>query len=590
MSDYVVLTFAPERPDRAAQMRRDLERAGWRTSHESPGLSVLTSGARSLPLQVSPDQDALLLGDYFGTVALDGADPARTCTRLLSQGWGRYVAVFLCPAGGLRAVFRDPSSTVEAVVWRSDAVTMVASEFPPALAAWAKDLAIDWRRVGASLVDPLVLSGHCAITGLQSVTPGALRSFEAGQEGEVLLWRPAAFARARRADSVQAREELVAVVDHCIDKLSGLGGPIIAEMSGGLDSSIVCSALARAPFAKVIQWLHYFIDDPAGDERRYALATAAHLGVTLTQARKPPGRVDHQAIGDYAFGAKPTWRVVDGGYDRDLTDRVLATRATQIMTGLGGDTVFMQGGDPWLGADIIAAGDWTRLIEAARHAQRSVWTIARHALAEAFGFQPPLAPPAPAWLTAAARTATADTTPHPWLADLDGVTVPKRQQILGLAHTLLIHGRSRRTSVADVASPLMSQPIMELCLSLSATAQTAAGDDRALARSAFAARLAPEIRARRSKAGYGLFYGQMIAQDLRRLRDLLLEGELVGAGLVDPVELDAVLSADRLIHHGPYREILNLVILEHWARSWRRVHGAVRRGGVDRNQRLVEEA
>lgn len=595
MSDYAVLVFDETEPTAARAAQRRLEKGGWRVSHESPGFRVLSAGARVLPHWLSADRSTLVLGDLFGAPRLDPGDtPARFCERLLTKAWGRYVVVARDPAGALVGVFRDPSSTLDAVIWRAEGFSIIASEFPAALGDLARGLQIDWRTIGASLVDPLVLASACGVAGLETVTPGAIRTFDAASSTETLLWRPSRFARRRRPDDAGSRAELVGVIDDCIEKLCGLGGSVIAELSGGLDSSIVGAALARAPSARVVQWLHFYIDDPAGDERPYAQAMASKLGVRLTQARKPPGRLDHDAIGDFAFGAKPSWRVVDGAYDRDLADRAASLKASRIMTGLGGDTVFMQGADTWLGADALACGHGSWLPRVARFAQRSVYEIARKALLETLGVQPPLIPPRAAWLSPATLDAGRRARPHPWIEDLSGVSVPKRQQILGLAHTLMIHGRSRRTAVADVVSPLMSQPVMELCLSLSAIAQTGAGDDRAMARAAFGDRLAPQIQARRSKAGYGAYYGRMVAQDLPALRDLLLDGMIASAGLIDGDGLDHLLSADTLVRQGPYREILNLVVLEHWARSWRDLDGAGGGAGGGtrgraRAERLIQE-
>lgn len=591
MSDYAALLFDDLNPRAAEAAQRRLEEAGWRVAHESSGCRVLCAGGRALPIWASADQSTLIVGDLFAAPRLDPADTTEAfCQRLLAQTWGRYIVIARDQAGSLTGVFRDPSSTLDAVIWRQEEYCLVASEFPVALGDLGRNLTIDWETIGASLVDPLVLASACGIKGMETVTPGALRTFDGKTSVEKLLWFPADFARLRRNDDAGTRADLVGAIDRCIEMLCGLGGDVIAEVSGGLDSSIVASALARAPSARVVQWLHFYIDDPAGDERPYAQAMAGMLGVKLTQARKPPGRLDHDAIADFAFGAKPSWRVIDGAYDREMAERVTAMRASRIMTGLGGDTVFMQGADPWLAGDALACGRGSWLPRVARFSKRSVYGIAREALLEAMGVQPPLIPARAPWLSAAALKAGRRARRHPWLDDLAGVSAPKRQQILGLAHTLMIHGRSRRTTVADVESPLMCQPVMELCLSLSAIDQTRGGDDRAMARAAFSDRLPPEIQGRRSKAGYGAYYGKMVAQDLPALRELLLDGMITSAGLVDRAGLDRLLSPDTLVRQGPYREILNLVVLEHWARSWRDLCAGGRIHGRGPRESLIEES
>lgn len=573
MTDFVLITWDAdcETPSRIGAHLRSTR--AWTLAHQGRGIALWVSCRRPLSIWVDPDERWILIGDLFGVspATAAGATPAQTARRLLDTAWGRYVAIFRDTAGGLQAVFRDPSSTLDVVVWRCEGAAIAASDLSAGLLTLAPGLEPDWDLVGAAMIDPLRFSGHTAVRGLESVTPGALRTWQGGGSRESLLWRPATFARRCWPDSVETRAELVARVERSIQDYCSLGGGLVAELSGGLDSSTVAAALIRCPSAKVLQWLHYYIDDPAGDERPYARAMAAKLGVHLTEAHKPPGRLDHAAISDFALGAKPSWRVVDGDYDRDLARRVSALGATRVMTGLGGDTIYMQGGDRWLGVEALGAGALWRLPGIARFAKRSVWEIAAKGLAGMLGAGPSLQPLVPSFASEKARNALTSQPGHPWLEDLQGVTPAKQQQILGLAHTLLIHGRSRRSRAADIVSPLMSQPVVEFCLGLSALAQTGGGDDRLMARTAFGDRLAPEILARRSKAGYGAYYGRMLAQDLGQMRSLLLEGQLADAGLLDLGGLDQILTHEALIRNGPYREVLNLVILEYWARSWRAV-------------------
>jgi asparagine synthase (glutamine-hydrolysing) len=157
-----------------------------------------------------------------------------------------------------------------------------------------------------------------------------------------------------------------------------------------------------------------------------------------------------------------------------------------------------------------------------------------------------------------------------------------------LTHQLLVTGWTARGQQAQIVNPLLSQPVMEICLSLSARALTHGGDDRAMARQAFRDRLAPEVFARRSKGDLGRHYGRAIAEDLDAVRGLLLDGALVGAGLVDPERLDALLTPETLIWKGPYREVLDMVMLEQWARSW---SGRLSRlGGAGVSECLVQPA
>lgn len=541
---------------------------------------------------LAPNGESLVLGDLFTSPpsALWSESPELIARRLSETVWGRYVAIFRAADGPACAIFRDPSGGVDALTWRTAGLVIVASDLDEALLAAAPaGLAIDWTLIGAALVERLHLAGACPLVDIEAVTPGAMRRLDSGDE--TLVWRPRTFARRGWADTAEHRAQLVACVDDSVAALAGISRGVLAEVSGGLDSSIVASALQRAPQVEVQAWLNYHVEDPGGDERRYARATAQHLGVNLTEAAMPEAGIDLDGLAFSSPSARPSWRLVDAGYDQDLAARCKAVGATRIVSGLGGDTVFMQGGSPWLAADYFRERPWwavrpSVLVTLARRSRRSVWQVSRQGVVGAIGAQGRKASPHPSHLTDKAIVAASRRRPPLWLEDLGGLTPTKQGQIEGLARTLLVTGRSARTEQADLVNPLLSQPIMEICLSLSSMALTQGGDDRAMARTAFADRLSPVVRDRRSKGDLSRHYGRALARDAGTLRDLLLGGRLVGAGLVDPVALEEMLEPEHLIWRDPYREIVAMVVLELWVGSWS--DRIARLSGAPIPQRIVE--
>lgn len=593
MSDYAVLTWSPQ-DDAALEplsaARRELASLGWSRSNPQPGLEVWTAYPAPAVF-LSPANNGLVIGQVIGDPGRSWtADPAACARALCRTTWGRYVAVLRKPRGPAVAIYRDPSGGLDALSWRSGGLVIVASDTDTLLeAAPPAGLAIDWPRLGMALRDSAALAGHCPLSGVLTATPGALRDLET--RAETMVWRPAAWARQGLANTAETRQGLIDAVDQAVERQAGPGARVVAELSGGLDSSIVGGALLKATDVRVVQWLHYFVEDSAGDERSYARAAAHHLGVTLTEASKSTFGLNLGAMAQAASAMRPSRAVIDSHYDIDMAERCSQRGASHIFTGMGGDTIFMQGGSPLLAADAY----WRRPIwraglgpalSVARHAKRSVWSVWRRAQLARFSLGPTPHVSETSHLSEAVRGAAPPR--HAWLDDLDGVAPAKRRQIGHLAHQLLVGGRSLRGRHVQIINPLLSQPVMETCLSLSAMAQTNGGDDRAMARQAFRDRLAPEIFARRSKGDLGRHYGRAIAEDLAAVRDLLLDGALAGAGLLDRQPLEAMLTEERLIWQGPYREIVEMVLLEHWARSW--TSRLARLDRWPRDERLVEPA
>jgi len=115
--------------------------------------------------------------------------------------------------------------------------------------------------------------------------------------------------------------------------------------------------------------------------------------------------------------------------------------------------------------------------------------------------------------------------------------------------------------------PLLAQPIVEYCLGIPSWCWCMGGQNRAIARRAFAARLPPEITGRRTKGGADSLGVEIVDRDRLIIRDALLGGQLAEAGLLDHAALEPALST-AVVAASDYRRILQLADAEAWARSW----------------------
>ncbi|MET3836053.1 hypothetical protein ABIB58_001394 [Brevundimonas sp. UYEF29] len=248
--------------------------------------------------------------------------------------------------------------------------------------------------------------------------------------------------------------------------------------------------------------------------------------------------------------------------DGIAAERLEALGIETVLTGKGGDAVFFQAFGEEVFADLRQRRGLRALVSStlpavARWEGRSIFSVvagrrARPSDPQA-GF---LAPDAPTLA------------PHPWLEAAPTIGPAKRLQIVGMLDGAGFSAASLQTRVADIRHPLLSQPVMEACLALPADVLTL-GRDRGLARLAFAARLTPQIATRRSKGDLTAYYGRLIARSLDVLRPWLLDGELVGRGLIDRRRADQALSAEQLIWRGGYRDIMVAATMESWLRTWR---------------------
>jgi asparagine synthase (glutamine-hydrolysing) len=592
---YLVLVHEPGQPGQVFDaMVADLQARGWRVALQAFALAVLVQGTAPPLLalgggqgvggvlvgrvhsRAAPAAGPLAAADLAGLVE---HDPADACAWLIERTWGGYVAVLARDRRTPPTVLRDPTGSVEAFVWGRDGVTAVGSVIPDGLAA-PPDLALDWDRIGDVLADPAVSGGALPLRGVASVDPGSSRSGTAGRI-EHRLWSPGRFAHRRDRHAWASREELRACVDGVVAGLAADAGKILCEISGGLDSAIVATSLAavgRAPD----QAINFFRDQAEADERAYAFAAAQRAGVPLEMVRRTPFALDASTFALSAASARPNFNALDPGYDLALSQALETAGADVLFTGHGGDVVFLQVGAASLAADLLAGAPCEgsrlrRLAEVARRTRRSVWSLSLEALRRKPGR---FAPEAQISSSGIVRRGAANAK-HPWIEDGAGAAAGKQAQIAGLVMSLTLNGATRRAERARLAHPLLSQPVIELCLGIPATVLSAGETERSYARTAFADRLPPSILERRSKGDISVFLGRSLAASLDFLRPFLLDGRLAAEGLIDAERLEAALSVDAMVWKDATVEILAAATLEAWVGHWEERIAAARRQGAE---------
>lgn len=470
--------------------------------------------------------------------------------RFVQTYWGRYALI----AAGEGAVLRDPSGHMDCLIWESAWGWAVGSELPARLPAFAapRGLAIDWQALTRGARTSV---GSTGLAGITSVTPGALWTHR--DRTQQSIWRPSAFAANPHASYRAARDAVRAAVEEAVAAELSSGAPILAEISGGLDSGIVSTTLARLGGAQHTVFVNLHAADPASDERRFARAIADKAGLRLLEREKPELSLDEGALADLPVGVRPSVNGFDHHYDGGMASEARAIGAERILTGQGGDIVFFQSPSPAVAAELWgrwrraprADPAWRQLEAAARWNRRSVWSLMGEAVREAWRPEPSM-----------------DLADHPWLAE--PVAPAKRRQIRSLIRAQLFHGASHRGRAAQLVHPLLHQPVQEAVLATPVIDLARGGQGRGLARDAFAEQLPDLVRTRRSKGDLTAYYGRMILRSLPTLRRYLLDGRLADQGVLERAEVEALLDPDQLIHIGDYPRLFEILALEAFVRHW----------------------
>ena len=355
-----------------------LRGGGWGLALALPTGWICTSSAQNgLPVRaIGPA--TVLLGELYRRDAGEGplAAPWReppstpdllgTCRALGAEGWGRYVLLRL--EGEDLSAFRDPSGALDLLVWRQDRMLFAASGCPAALDfLLPADLELDWAQVGLQLGEPIAVSGASALRGLHTVAAGELLTLARRQRApsREQLWTPATFARAPAGPDDQLANSLAKTGDTCIATLTKDAAPFLLEVSGGLDSAIVAGVIASqtdrgGARPRPARTVNYVTEDLEGDERRYARSVAELWGLELNERAKPALHYTEEILASLGADVRLGLQGFDPDYDADLARQARDHGLTTIVTGQGGDAVFLQMVSPRILSDRLRAGEACR--------------------------------------------------------------------------------------------------------------------------------------------------------------------------------------------------------------------------------------
>ena len=599
MYHFIALLWNAEDPgarESAVQLNQRLHRSerSWQCQLSTEGMSVFTLPPResSLRSYVLPGDAGVVVGRLFsadlshphlaGDANLDECttrEILRTAGRhLIEKFWGGYVALLQDRARHCAYVIRDCSGKIPCYNVQSGSIAVLFADIADLAPLELPAFTVNWGYLAAFIYSSQLQVRACSFNEVKEVLAGDCLEVRGNCAQQTSIWDPRSICRRRRIDCYEeAVTELKQVAQGCIDAWAGTYDPILHSLSGGFDSAVVLGCLSNSPNHPHITCLNQFTPAVLEDERGYARLAAARAGVTLLEQPMDGAarRFDARLL-SAPQAPKPAIAMLYRLLEVDLINRIAATiGAHTLWTGQGGDHIFLNT------ADSLSAGDYlsTRglrpgLVAAIRDAAllsrqpywfvfKSAWKLGRtcgplaQEVTRSAHFVDPAALPDNA----------AEYVSHPWAADAEDLPKGKQAQIRFLAEVTNRHRPIPRLERASQHHPLLSQPLMEVCLQIPTYLLIRGGHERALARDAFADRVPPQIIRRRDKGSIVSHVTQMLRQSEEFIRELLLDGVLVGAGLIVRSDLEPC-----IVRGEPFREdqllpLLACIAAEMWART-----------------------
>ena len=496
--------------------------------------------------------------------------PAALAAWLMRACWGGYVALLSDRATGRIAAIVDPSGLCP--VYRSKTLTHIILASHPDLVrtVTSAPLVVSWQGLRSYLLRPELRQISTCLVGITELPPGELVRIDERSLGGERIWRPDDFMPGRITMSFdEAAEELRNIAIPVIGAWAKMLGPVAVAASGGVDSSFICAALKAGDESFTCATVS--TDDASGDERAFVNMLGDHLGVQTKSAIYDPATVDPQrGVSDGL--ARPTRKAFMAALDAALFEAGRSVGASVIFDGNGGDNLFcfLHSSAPVvdrLRCEGLGRGSFLTFFDMCRVTGCDMPTMAQAMIRRLSRREFPKWP-ADISLLAGLPEVHEEIEPlTPWFQTDVGRHGGKRDH-LALIMRAQHHIHGLTTCGLPRFSPLMSQPLIEFCLSIPTWIWPEGGINRALARSAFATELPREILTRTSKSGPDSFIRRSFDQHRLTIRNLLMDGLLAQHEVIDRSAVHDALNSDVISGGDIVYRLLDLAEAEIWARSW----------------------
>jgi asparagine synthase (glutamine-hydrolysing) len=605
VSRYIALVWnaqSPAEASRAEHLRSALLGSGsqWTELLREAGMAALYSGSRGtwVDSYKLPAGHGIVLGRLFPTdmntwsadwhpqfteadVRTFHCDPADSFVR---RYWGSYIAMFRDSAGTHCQLLRDCSGKLPCYRIQRDGVHILFSDVADLKMLGISNFDIDWQFLSAFIHSSTIQTRRTAMVGVTELLAGEALEFKGNSVHQYSAWDPRAIVRSGFIpDYDEAKELLRSTTQFCVDAWSSVYHNVILQLSGGLDSAVVLGSLVRSSSRPNVTCLNCFSNNAEDDERVYARLAADVAGVRMIEVpRAPEGEKLDLALTQGQTFPRPNIQAMFGLADLDIHTRLAAElNADSSWTGQGGDHLFYQTGSSLGAADFVSQhglglGVVRAIQDAARLSREPYWLVARSALKLGRNRTAWSCPGDLPHLALEDGFVDADSLPkaleaytsNDWAVNVSDIPKGKQFQIRGLAELLNRHRPIPHIQPVEYRHPLISQPLIELCLRIPTYNLLRGGRDRALARDTFEDRVPAEILMRQDKGGASAH----IVDSLRRresfIRSLLLEGLLAQRKILRRSALEPYLVHGQSIRAEHFWPLLACIAAELWVRAW----------------------
>ena len=576
----------------------------WQTVFSEPGLSVLERPpfTGSTNAQVLPKSAGVILGRVFPK-NLQSWTPgwewkiseSEADAIIQSQGrsmiekiWGGYIALLYDVRRRGVYVVRDSSGKIPCYRTQHFGVDIVFSDLNDMRALNLPTFTINFKYVTAFLCASQMQIRESGLNEVAELLAGDCFQVVSGRRSHIALWNPAQMFQLSPIDDFDtAAADVLFTFQRCVNAWASAFGRIAVSLSGGLDSAVVLGCLRQAKDPASLVCINRYGSGEGEDERFFARAAATAAGILFRDFPFFPNNASFSAsLYGSALTAKPTIPWAFSNLDIDYHDSLVRdSNVDSIWTGQGGDHLFLQTQSPLGARDYLELNGFNRgllrAVKDTRHlsgqpylatirtlTSRTISGVALNALNRSKS----------AFLCTDAQSGIADEyLINPWMADTEHLSPGRRFQVAALTEVLNRHRPLPGFQSAYEHHPMLSQPLVELCLRIPSYVHLRAGITRAVEKAAFRQVVPTEILARERKGQSTMSALECLHRSEAFIRELLMDGILVHEKILDCHSMEPLLNHRRPMRLTDTFPLVSCVAAELWLRTWANARAAYRR-------------
>lgn len=505
---------------------------------------------------------------------------------LIRNYWGSYIALFIDKNNNVLNVFRSPMGTIPLYHYSTPEISLLFSDISMISLFFQDHLEIDWQQIAYRLQYPYTMNENTGFKNLKLLHHAQLLTITPASDAYKFMWCPSDFCATSKYKSPSSSliehlaQRIRNTVFSCTQTWMREHPKSLIQLSDGFDSSLITGVISKVSETSQVVCV--------------TCSDAPDTDMTLAYARNTAGQagyhhhvIDRRAAAlsvDNLSNCLPTpWPVLLGCDDDVAHAESKIAHSYGLRTrirGDGGDCLFGRWGGNLAASDY--ANDYRPSLQYFNVAMRSALvsdTTVWHALAKMF------------------RTRFNGVTNSDLRLDLNAdnywginrelqstienifMSTPWKDTQNAMSPGSILRMDSimaeynyfnivPHTQFLEPCQPLMSQPIVELCLSVPMYVWQYNGRERGLARRAFSDCLTPEVQLRTFKNDGALVYDAISRKNKFMLLNYLLNGALIEKKILCRTDLERCIRHPEEITSEQYTFLLVAAGAEAWVQKW----------------------